>query len=263
MMNQMYQQQQQPGMGGYGYTQRNQIPMTQTLTADEIRALRNKGADFNLTFTKEDMMRAVCVHRDQNGFTLNENRDGTCTCSVCGETFRMVNMDEAAVQEAVELVKDIMQAVKTYYIDIPVETAREYFRIIPLLDRLPKFYKIALDRFNRYDNGNGIQQNQNMYGFNMFGALTNPMMMQPQMMGQQMMGQPMMGQQGIAPGMNPFAQQQPVFGGYPQQQGMYQQQDMMMNQQVQPQYQQQQPMQQAAPQAQAAPAVQQNKAFKG
>ena len=101
-----------------------------------------------------------------------------------------------------------------YYLDIPEETAKNYFPIIPLIDKIPQLYVIAMNNFKKYDGSNMVQQNNSPYGFGMLNMLTSPMMPMNGMYPQQpQMGfapqQQMPGYQPQQPMMPGFAPQQP------------------------------------------------------
>lgn len=210
-------------MNGYGYpqpgmqyAQRPQAKMTQTLTPEQIKQLKNNGGTFNLHISQTDMWRAICTHKENGNIVLVENGDGTVTCPICGATFSIVSSDQQTVQDAAKIVSDVLQTIKTMYLDIPEEMATQYFQILPLLEKMPQLYNIAMSNFNKYDNPNQMQAGNSMYGFNALNAITNPAfgmgmpMYQPQPGYQQ---QPM----GYAPMMMP---QQNPFGAYPQMPGM-------------------------------------------
>jgi len=168
-----------------------------------------------MVLTREEFLRALCTHRLPNqGWSLMVNNDNTLTCSICGETFYAENIADEDIRIAIDNVKTILQSVKTFYHDMPRQTAREYFQIIPLLDKLEKLYKIARDSFNRNNPFNTQNRNFNQrFDFNLFNNLTR--------MGAMF---------GANPGMmyqQPMPQAQPGFGGPPMMnQNMFQQQQM-------------------------------------
>lgn len=63
--------------------------MNYKLTPEQLEKFRN--ANFNdHIFTKEELFRAGCTHKDMNGTSaLMQNSDGTWTCTICHEIFRM------------------------------------------------------------------------------------------------------------------------------------------------------------------------------
>lgn len=199
----MYQNQfQRPAQ--YSGATVQQMPMTQALSKEEIEKLRNKGGQFNIRLTAEEVLIGACTHKDlQGNFTITEMRDGQVACSICGQQFNLIQTTQDEVANAVNLVKDVLQTIKTYYVDIPVETAREFFVVLPMLDRVPQLYTMAMERFQRYERANGMAYGGQANGFAMLNNLF----------------QPAMGGMGMV---NPAAA---MMGGFPQQQqGMYQQQ---------------------------------------
>lgn len=230
---------------GYNYApQQQQAPKyTNPLTMEEIKMLRQKGEKFTLGLTQEEQLRGVCFHRDQNGETLVENPDGTVRCTICGHVFDPVNgLTKDELEAAVAGVTDILQTIKMLYLDMPEEAAREYFQIIPLINKIPQLYERAAENFSRHENINNFRFNgapsasllYNMLGSGSFNPtmgmggfqqqpmmgqpamgqpyMNQPIYGQPQMMGQQM-GQPMMGQQ--VQGSNGFGYTNPPTGYQP------------------------------------------------
>lgn len=257
-MNNFNNQMQQPQGYGYGMypnqpgTQYGQFPtakMTQPLTPEQIRELRSTGSGFSLKVDPIEILRSHCTHKDNGNIALIKNPDGSSTCSVCGETFNLVDKDIEDVKAVVNAVIDILQSVKTYYLDIPENYVKDYFNMIPYLEKLPKFFEVALHNFTKYESGAFLNQNNNMFGFQMLNALTSPGY--GQMGGGMMGGQPQMGmapayqpqqyaqpQMGMAPapGMNPFGSVQPMNTGYapqPQAQPVQNQQPVQQEQQQQ------------------------------
>lgn len=255
------QQQFQGGMyaPGYQYVQKPQAKMTQPLTKEQINKLRNSGGTFDLQVNQTDLLKAVCTHRDQGNIVLVSNDDGSVTCPICNETFNIVTAGQDEVAEAVRLVKDVMQTTKTMYLDIPEDVASQYFQVLPIIDKLPKLYQIAIANFNKYDANNNVMQGNSLYGFNALNALTSPMYANMGMPQQQMApnyggmygGVP---NQGYVQQPNYAFQQQPMMGGNPfvygqpdQSQMNYAAQQQAQQQAMQQQMAQQQVQQQAQP----------------
>lgn len=204
MYNQMNQGMMNPMVGGMQYNQQ-QAKMTQPLTKEEMAKLQKQG-NAKLVVDELDVLRAKCTHKNNGQLMLMQNGNGTHTCSICGETFNLVDVDPAEVEMLTQRMVDVLQSIKTYYLDMPANYASEFFVMIPLLKNTPELYKIALNQFSKYESGSVVNQNNGMYGFNLFNTLTNPAM------GMGMMQQPMMNpmQQPMMNSMNPM--QQPMMG---------------------------------------------------
>lgn len=205
--------------GGYAYgVARPQPSNSQPLTQEIVNTLRQEANEFNMKIDQRDIWRAICTHRDPStgAMTLTYNADGTCTCSICGETFRMFDGDVEDVKKAVDTVKDIMQTTKTLYMDAPRAMTENYHQQIALLDKLPGLWKHSVNNFAKYENVNSPlnPMSSNYSGFGALNTLlTTPYSMYYQ---QPMMGQPMMPQQApmAAPQAAPMA---PAAGVMPQQ----------------------------------------------
>lgn len=243
---------------GYAYSvARPQPGNSQVLTQDQVNALKQKASEFDMKIDQLDLYRAICTHRDPvtGAFTLTVNPDGTSTCAICGETFHMFDGTIDDVRKTVEDVKDIMQTIKTLYMDAPRSLTENYHQQIALLDKLPGLWKHSVDNFAKYENINNplnpISGSYSGFGalntlltapYNMYygqppmmGAPAQPPMMgaQPMMAPQQaatmappagfmpqpaMMGaQPMYGYDPNMTGVNPMAFGQPVMAPATQQ----------------------------------------------
>ena len=220
----MYNQQQmnQGQFMGMGYNPQYQVPvMTNALSPEEIKELRKSSATNVIPqITRAELLAAQCTHRDpqKNTFaTVPANQEGYVTCTICGKTFKPTEMSEAQAEAVVNDVIDIAQTAKMNFLDMAPNAVAEYFKMLPLLERLPKIYGQSLNNFNKYDSGMQYQNNPNNNFFNMFSALTSPNAYMGQQMGgyqQPMMNngfqQPMGGyQQPVPMQQNAFYQQQP------------------------------------------------------
>lgn len=205
------------------------VKVNSWLTPETINSLRKDGAQFTLALSEEDIARAQCNHRNQDGTpSLNTNDDGSCKCSICGYTFNIT--DEYSIEQveaACKCVTDILQTIKVMYISMNPEIGRQFFQIIAFMDKIPKLYKIAAQDYKKYENVYGMTPGMPQSAFNVFAALSNPMVgfgvpqyagygtvpgMDPAtaaMYGQQTMGQPAQPPMGYGVGM------QPAFGTYP------------------------------------------------
>ena len=233
------QQQQQMMYGTPMQYNPQQLPnFTQPLTVEQIRKMKQGATkSFSTHITEEERNQAICTHKDpdrNNEISLMENSDGSSTCYICGETFTLVNYNKDDVGSVVSSVNDILQSIKTYYLDIPEKAASDFMMIIALIKKIPQLYEIALNNFSRYDTALHSQM-QGQNAFALFNSIMQPGAMMPGMypgMQPQMGMYPQQPQMGGYPGMQPqmgmYPQQQPqmggapvmhnAFGGYPQQQ---------------------------------------------
>ena len=211
---------------GIGYNNQT-IPvpkMTQVLTNEQINSLKKNAIEFTLNPEPNEVLRAKCTHRHNGNFTLIDNQDGTMTCSICGKTWPMIEDLETAT-EITEGFVALLQSIKTYFLDLPEKWVDDFFRIIPVVEKMPQLFKISQENFYRYNNNNNdMLQQRGGYSFGMLdaiGAGYNPYA--GQQFGNPAFGQPQ--QQFVNPA---FGQQQynPAFGqpqynpafGQPQQQ---------------------------------------------
>ena len=212
----MYYQNQVPANGqtqpgypypNYGYTYgfaRPQAKNTQPLTPDQINALRRNGNAFDMKVTQEDLWAAACTHKEKNGnSTLVQNADGTWTCTICHETFKMCENSREEIEAAVNQLIDMLQTSKTVYLDAPEGLVSQYYQMIPLLRKFPDLWDRAMKNFAMYE-GTATGVNPMGMGYSGFGAL-GALMSNPY--GGFM---PTMGQMPVMPGYQPMP-------GYPQQ----------------------------------------------
>ena len=187
--------------GGFAYgVARPQPSNSQPLTQDIVNTLRQESNEFDMKINQLDLWRAMCTHRDPStgASTLTYNADGSCTCSICGETFTMFDGTTEQIKDAVKTIVDMFQTSKTIYLDAPVEMTKQYYQMICLLRKFPGLWDLAVKNFAKYEvTNNPLNPIGNNYGggFNALNImLTNPYAMQGGMYGQQpMMGQPPMG----------------------------------------------------------------------
>lgn len=158
---------------------------TQPLTAEEINKLRSRTNAIDWQVTQEDVLKSRCTHKDKNGSStliLNPDRE-TFHCTICGSDFSIFEGTSAEVQNVVRSVEDILQTIKTIYLDCPEKFVIDFFQFIPLLHKLPILWEEATKNFNRYDyNLSYGPIPTNGYTTNSWGLLqqlTNPIGMYP------------------------------------------------------------------------------------
>lgn len=196
---------------GYGYgVARPQARNTQPLTQEQIQKLRTNPDAFDMKVTQEELWAAACTHKEKTGQSaLRDNGDGTFTCSICHETFKLSDATEAQIEECVKAICDTLQTCKTVYLDAPDELIVQYFQMIPLLKKFPKLWNHAMRNFAQYD-GYNPAMNQYPIGYSGFAAI-NQLMTNPYM-GMNMYGQPVPAAPGYVAPQAPVYTQQPVYG---------------------------------------------------
>ena len=79
------------------------------LTQDQIKKLRQGSNGFDWKVSEEDILRAICTHKDKNGVTaLTEVGENVCHCSICGGTFRSI-VDSDIDKKIDEIMKRLEQ----------------------------------------------------------------------------------------------------------------------------------------------------------
>lgn len=203
--------------------QQYQVKRGSTLSQEEYARLVKNSNPFSLALTETEVLKGICNHQkpDGSGDALVQDPDGTIRCEICQYRFNPVSdLTKDDVTEACNLVNDILQTIKLLYIDMPINASREFYQIIPLIDKVPQLFDIAVKNFSKHENFNVWgYRGQNMGTMNLFnmlaGALngTGPMpmgqpMYNPGMTGT--MGQPMYN----APAGTPVGAVPPMSNGF-------------------------------------------------
>ena len=160
---------------GYGRQQMPQAKMTQPLTPEQIQELRKKTGGFTLDIPELEFVRAKCTHKENGGITLIDNKDGTVTCTICQETFRLLDVTPEQAVEITANFVDLFQSTKTYFLDIPDVYISAIADILPIVKQLPELYKLAQNNFSRNENGfNRFNNRGNMNSFNLLNNILSP-----------------------------------------------------------------------------------------
>lgn len=164
---------------GYNPAQQPQAKphMTNPLTDEQIKLLRQHEDAFDLKIRPEELAKAICTHKDPNTGTFATilNPDGSVTCKICHQTFRPNDVDEEFVKKAVEAIINTLQTCKMIGVDLNDDVIRQFFAIMPYLERVPKLYKLVNNIFNKYNQQSPVipnSQGQNIMG--MYNNVINP-----------------------------------------------------------------------------------------
>ena len=167
-----------PTMGGFNYQGMPQAvqKFNNPLTAEQIKKLQQKGAQFSLGITEEEYLRGVCNHRNLEGTSdtlIYDSLTGEARCTICGYQFKPIeaNVSPEEIKEDVERIVDILQTIKLMYIDLPADAAKEYFQIIPLIEKIPQLFDFAAKNMTKHESYNWQYNNRNMGAINMFNNL--------------------------------------------------------------------------------------------
>ena len=214
MMNNYY------GNNGFGVSTmgaQERPVMNQPLTKEEIQKLRYGNKAWSLSVSEEDCLRQMCSHKDpdQGTFSLVDNHDGTCTCSICGERFSMVNdLSDDEVGDVFADANDIFQTAKTNYGAVPTQVGRGFYKLGAFMKKMPEFYHMSQEYRKKWNGLDAVERNRATSDWQRYGMLMNPYAaMQPAggygAMAQPQMGMPMAGNYGMV---QPQAPVQPMGG---------------------------------------------------
>lgn len=196
----------QPGYYNYGLPTPNNNP---SLTAEEMKLIATQNpSKLDITITEADKFRAICNHKDQNKIdrvVQLSDGSGDVFCPICNYRWNPDNLSKEEVKELCDKLIAAMQNAK-WVGDYGVELTRQYFAMIPLLEKFPDLYEYAMKQFNRYCSTNGYasandaaiySQYNNLMGFSSgygynpqpqgyYGSTVNPQYAQAPQYGMQM-----------------------------------------------------------------------------
>ena len=195
---------------GFSTATPQKVVMNQMLSKEEIAKLKAKNKSWSLQWTEDEVLTEMCSHKDPDtgNICLVDNHDGTVTCSICGETFSLVNdLTDEEVQNICDDFNDVWQTSKTNYGSMPIQAGRAFYKMGALAKKVPQFYKLGQESRKQWNHSSMVEANR---GANAFAQLS--MLMNPMASGYTQMGYPGMAPQGGYPGMAPGMAPQ---GGYP------------------------------------------------
>jgi hypothetical protein len=153
------------------------------LTPDEIAHLVKDKNQFSLALTQEEKLKACCNHqwdnRPEDALTEDLN-DGRVVCQICGYKFKPLDAYQTtkeSLQAAVDDILDVLQTIKLIYFDLDNTVAREYFQIIPLIERIPQLFEIASKNYAKHESvmpwANNGKNMSTMQAFAMLSSMLN------------------------------------------------------------------------------------------
>ena len=212
------------GVNGHGYTTPPKTPdLTPILSPNEEEFLRKQQGDvdaFNLKISETDLIKAKCPHRyngtNQPAFRMIDNKH--LQCAICGKVVDSTELNPDEVDKAYAIVCNVNEWLKYYASNVSPEIMGEVTKFFPIIEKLPKMYRVFYDTLMGYKNMFNNPDNSGIYGYNgygldtwaMYGSFGNP----PVQYGQPPYGTPPV-QYGQPPYGNPPVQygQPPTYGG--------------------------------------------------
>ena len=182
-----------------------------SLTAEEMQLIKQTNpSKIDITISEVDKFRAICNHKDQNKVDrVVQIQDGTgdVFCPICNYRWNPDNLSKEEVKDICDKLIAAMQNAK-WVGDYGVQLTRDYFAMIPLLEKFPDLYEYAMKQFNKYCSTNGYQSANDAAIYNQYNSLmgySQPTYYQPQ---QPMYGAPVYNQPQQQVYQNPYVTQQ-------------------------------------------------------
>ena len=128
-----------------------------SLTQEEMKMIQQVAPDkLDITISQTDSLRAICNHKDGTGSKVYELADGSgdVYCPICQCRWDPYNATKEEAKEIVNKLISLMQNAK-WVGDYGVNLIRDYFPLIPLLEKFPDLYEVAMKQFNKYCTANG------------------------------------------------------------------------------------------------------------
>lgn len=145
-----------------------------SLTAEEMKIIQQVNpSKIDITITEADKLRAICNHKDQNKVdrvAQVQDGSGDVFCPICNSRWNPENLTKEQVQEVCNELISAMQNAK-WVGDYGVQLTREYFAMIPLLEKFPDLYEYAMKQFNKYCSTNGYQSANDAAIYNQYNSL--------------------------------------------------------------------------------------------
>ena len=145
-----------------------------SLTAEEIKMIATQNpSKIDITITEVDKLRAICNHKDQNHVDrvvqINDG-SGDVFCPLCNYRWSPENLSKEEVKELCDKLIASMQNAK-WVGDYGIQLTRDYFAMIPLLEKFPDLYEYAMKQFNKYCNTNGYNNANDAAIYNQYNSL--------------------------------------------------------------------------------------------
>ena len=120
-----------------------------------------------ITFTEEEMDRAICTHRYNGQLMTMDLPDGRYKCRICGAEFNVIdNCTQEEIIQATQNIHDLLHTAKIMYVDAPAELITNCFQVLAVIDKVPEICQIAESSYRKFisQNPQVVQQGMSMSG---------------------------------------------------------------------------------------------------
>lgn len=168
----------QPYQGfGYNVQQPQQQPqLVQFLTADQIKEIRsNPQIAFKTKLTREEYLRSICTHVDQNGrIALEKLANGHHRCNICGAEFTLLPLETSnmEIQKIIQNFYDFLQSIKLYN-GSASEDLKQIYIMCGFIPEFINLWKISKSWFEKITSNTvfGVQSDDNTTGFGILNSV--------------------------------------------------------------------------------------------
>ena len=144
----------------YGNNAPQNPTMSQLLSPEEMSEIQKAPQAFQTKLTRDEYLRALCTHKDQNGnIKLEKLADGRYHCPICNSDFNLIDLNSAKgdIEQICLNMNDLYQSIKTY-LPNPTSSMRDIYMMIAFFNKIPQLWGIAKNAFEKITNVNGALQ---------------------------------------------------------------------------------------------------------
>jgi hypothetical protein len=144
----------------YGNNAPQNPTMSQLLSPEEMSEIQKAPQAFQTKLTRDEYLRALCTHKDQNGnIKLEKLADGRYHCPICNSDFNLIDLNSAKgdIEQICLNMNDLYQSIKTY-LPNPTSSMRDIYMMIAFFNKIPQLWGIAKNAFEKITNVNGVLQ---------------------------------------------------------------------------------------------------------
>lgn len=128
---------------------------TQPITPEMSKMLNQNSDVLSVKISAIDNIKAQCTHKNPSSgaISLINLENGRCHCSVCGEEWNIMdtNISIDEVKRICDNMISVLQSIKTYHVNAPVDFTKEFYQIINLIKRVPDVWNTATSDFLQHE----------------------------------------------------------------------------------------------------------------